>query len=155
MLKRKTMAEKRAEIEGEHRRGIVRKGFDFDVVDGEAVENSFGEMLLERTCGRIVVDGEERRRATIEVKGDKKQRRTGNIFLEYSSRGKPSGIMRPGASEWWAVEIEDDCFIVMRAERLRLVGERVKAQDKTRWCEGGGDFKAQTGVKIPVSELMR
>ena len=55
--------------------------------------------------------------ATIEVKRDFLAHKTGNVFVEYESRGRPSGISTTQA-QYWAFMLEGDTIVIIRTERL-------------------------------------
>jgi hypothetical protein len=53
-----------------------KSNFEYDLVFGQEGEMSFADLTNKK----------------IEVKRDRIAHKTGNIFIEYESRGKPSGI---------------------------------------------------------------
>ena len=63
--------------------------FRYDLEVGQVAEHAIGEMLANEK---------------IEIKRDMKAKETGNIFIEYESRGKPSGIS--------TTESKFYCFVV-------------------------------------------
>ena len=113
--------------------GLARKGFDLDLRDGEAAEN----MLL-----GIIQSGN----GLVEVKRDQMARQTGNVYVETGYRGKPSGITSTEA-DWWAIEVDNDVFVLMRTERLREL-------IKYRRDMPGGDNDWSTGKLLPVGRLV-
>ena len=78
-------------------KGVARKGFDLDLKDGLLAENRLNDTL---------------RGAKIEVKSDKQAWKTGNIFVEDSCNGKPSGISTTEA-EFWAYEVRLNTFYLI------------------------------------------
>ena len=112
-------------------KGVARKGFDLDLKDGLLAENRLNDTL---------------RGAKIEVKSDKQAWKTGNIFVEDSCNGKPSGISTTEA-EFWAYEVRLNTFYLIPIDRLRyLVKEAIKYGKRT----AGGDFNRSSGVLIPL-----
>ena len=87
----------------------------------------------------------------IEVKSDRQARKTGNVYVEYESRGKPGGIDATEA-QFWAQEVDDDVFIVMPVARMKeLVRRRLDKYGPTL----GGDGHTSKGVLLRVSELTK
>jgi hypothetical protein len=111
------------------------KRFEYDLKLGELGEKLLGEILTNKK---------------IEVKTDYGTRRTGNIFIEYMSRDKPSGISKTEADFY--------CFVISN-ERLILV-ETEKLKEICRPYIGsaldtvGGDNKSSRGILLPVNELV-
>lgn len=85
----------------------------------------------------------------VEVKRDRKARLTGNIFVEYESRGKPSGISTSEA-DYWCFVVEET-FILLTAQRLKEIVETLKGTDKERT---GGDNNTSRGVLIRISDIL-
>ena len=111
-------------------KGIARKGFDLDLKDGLAAENRLEQALLN---------------SKIEVKSDKRAWETGNLFIETSYRGKPSGIMSTEA-DFWAFEVRNNTFLLISTHRLIQLVSKAKFYGlKTN----GGDFNASEGVLLP------
>ena len=113
--------------------GAARLGFDLDLRDGQATENR----LLE-----VIQSGN----GLVEVKSDKMARQTGRVFVEESYRGRPSGITATEA-DWWAIEVDDDVFVLMRTERMRELAKRFRPVD-------GGDNDWSKGRLVPVEKLV-
>lgn len=113
--------------------GLARRGFDLDLRDGESAENR----LLD-----IIQSGN----GLVEVKSDKQAQRTGNIFVELEYRGQPSGLTSTEA-EWWAYEVDEDVFVLMKTERLRKLA-------RVRRKLPGGDHDMSTGVLLPLTKLV-
>ena len=84
---------------------------------------------------------------TIEVKYDKQAHITGNVFVEYESRNKPSGIS--------ITEADYYCFVIV--ENLHLIKtELLKEKLKKYWKNQilGGDSNTSKGILLPVNELI-
>lgn len=114
--------------------GKARKGFDLDLRDGEAAENRLLEVI--RSGNGLV-----------EVKADKLARQTGRVYVEEEYRGQPSGITSTEA-EWWAIEVDDDVFVLMRTERLRTIARKHRKMP-------GGDSDMSVGRLVPVEKLVK
>jgi hypothetical protein len=109
--------------------------FDIDLAYGKQKEHRFSEIAHSR----------------IEVKSDRQARKTGNVYVEYESRGKPGGIEATDA-DFWAQEVDDDVFIIMPVERMKeLVRRRLDKYGPTL----GGDGHTSKGVLLRISELTK
>lgn len=114
-----------------------RPEFDISLAKGGLREDAFANVLF---------------KATVEVKSNPKGKETGNFFLEFRQRGKPSGIALTKA-EFWAIEFDDDCWIILPTERLKRVGRRI-FREFPQLVRMGGDNQNE-GVLIPLAELRR
>ena len=85
----------------------------------------------------------------VEVKRDRKARLTGNIFVEYESRGKPSGISTSEA-DYWCFVVEET-FILLTTQRLKKIVEPLKGTDKER---RGGDNNTSVGVLLRIADII-
>ena len=89
----------------------------------------------------------------IEVKSERHiWETTGNHFVEYECRGKPSGIAVTQAEFWALMLIREDETIVM----VYIVPiERMKALARKHWKNKtiGGDDNASKGVLVPIDEI--
>jgi hypothetical protein len=108
--------------------------FRYDLEVGQVAENAIGEMLANEK---------------IEVKRDMKAKETGNIFIEYESRGKPSGIATTQSKFY--------CFVV---EDLSMFYPTDKLKDLIRPMLGtwrdtvGGDNNTSKGILFPLKQLI-
>jgi hypothetical protein len=116
--------------------GLAREGFDKDLAFGESRESAFVQAIT---------------RARVEVKSDQKARSTGNVFIEYRQKGRPSGIATSEA-EWWAIEVDDDVFITVRRSKLKALARQAIATGKHT---AGGDFDEYDGALVPVVWLVQ
>ena len=85
----------------------------------------------------------------IEVKTDIKTRTTGNVFVEYMSRGKPSGIGTTKA-QWYAFIVEDR-IVILPTEKLKLIARKYF---NTKRDVLGGDSNSSKGILVPFKELI-
>ena len=86
---------------------------------------------------------------TIEVKNDLKAIKTGNLFIEFMSRGKKSGIDRTEADVWCCCI--GSIFILIETEKLRELIEPLKGTTAERL---GGDNDTSVGVLLPIIDLI-
>ena len=99
----------------------------------------------EQLLGRILEDHK------IEVKDDSaKSAKTGNVFIEYRSRGKRSGIAKSHA-DWWAIYTSEDTFVLISAEKLKKLCRKYY---KLKRIVKGGDNNTSWGILIPREELL-
>lgn len=118
-------------------KGLARAGFDIDLRDGQAREDALVHVFLN---------------ATVEHKRDYECRKTGNLFIEYRQKGRPSGIAITTA-RWWAFEYDEDCWLIVPTDRLRACA-RQAYKDRTKRVRGG-DNNNYEGVLIPIEWLVR
>ena len=86
----------------------------------------------------------------IEVKTDYQATQTGNIFVEYYSRGKASGITTTQA-QWYAFLLSNDKIILISTEELKDICR------KYLWTKRdvkGGDNNTSQGILLPIKDLL-
>ena len=108
--------------------------FKYDLKVGQVAEQALADILENRT---------------IEVKRDLKAKTTGNVFVEFESRGKPSGISISEA-DFWCFALEDR-YVILTAEALKELVEPLKG---TKREKRGGDNNTPVGVLIKTHELI-
>ena len=89
----------------------------------------------------------------IEVKSERHiWETTGNHFVEYECRGKPSGIAVTEAEFWALMLIREDETVVMD---YIVPIERMKALARKHWKNKttGGDDNASKGALVPIDEI--
>lgn len=118
--------------------GLAREGFDIDLLEGKAREDAFAHLIT---------------RARVEVKSDRIARRTGNVFVEYEQKSRPSGILTTTA-DWWTFEVNDECYLFVPTARVKAVARYVYDTYPER-VKDGGDFNRYRGVLVPVDWLWR
>ena len=87
---------------------------------------------------------------TIEVKTDRdaiKNKCTGNVFVEYMSRDKLSGISTTQA-KWWAFVISNEQIILIETNKLKKL-----CKLKTLKRVSGGDNNTSKGILLPIKYL--
>jgi hypothetical protein len=85
----------------------------------------------------------------IEVKRDMMAAKTGNIFIEYSSRGKPSGIATTQA-KYYCFAI-DELYIFVPTNKLK---DLVRPYLFTNRDVVGGDNDTSKGILFPLNKLI-
>lgn len=85
----------------------------------------------------------------IEVKRDFIAHKTGNVFVEYESRGAPSGISTTQA-DYWAFVLEYETVVIIPSNRLK---QKCRTAFKEGRTASGGDSDTSKGVLLPVTEL--
>lgn len=117
--------------------GKTERAFDIDVKYGEIGENYVLSLL----------NGAKR----VEVKTDRMAHRTGNIAVEYSSRGLPSGISTTKADCWAFVIGDNNTVIFITTERLKEVA---RFWYKAGCVVDGGDDNTSKIILIPINQLL-
>jgi hypothetical protein len=88
----------------------------------------------------------------IEVKNDRLIHKTGNLFFEYESRGKPSGLATTTA-EYWIYRIDElDISFIFPTKALKQVC-RVYYKENL-YLKNGGDNNSSKGFLIPLTKLL-
>lgn len=126
--------------------------FKYDLALGQLGEGWVGKMLSSKT---------------IEVKFDFACYRTGNLYIEYESRGKPSGIATTKADYWMliastqkGVELKTQLRDIEKDDILfsvLLSTEHLKELCRTKYYRkdvSGGDNNTSTGVLIKSKDLL-
>jgi hypothetical protein len=89
--------------------------------------------------------------STIEVKRDYMADRTGNVFIEFESRGKASGIAS-SLAEYWAFVLTDHRVVIVPTDVLKdLAREKYRKSGFVK----GGDSNTSRGVLIKIGDLVR
>lgn len=86
----------------------------------------------------------------IEVKRDFKAMKTGNVFVEYSSRGKPSGLATTNA-DYYCYFIAERRLIILPTEELK---ELCRPFLYTNRDVRGGDNNTSKGVLLPITAFI-
>lgn len=114
--------------------GQPRSNFDICFDKARLSENSIAHIL---TMG------------SVEVKDDLLCKQTGNLFIEYRYRGKPSGIMATTATHW-CIRVMQNRWVVVTVDDLRGLTRRACEQKR---AVSGGDNGWSRGALIPVGWL--
>ena len=92
--------------------------------------------------------------STIEVKRDFWVGRTGNLAIEFESRGKPSGIATTKASHWcfiFSKEFNDELMIIIDTDRLKRISRIYYEKGSVKSM---GDDNTSRAVLIPVKKMI-
>lgn len=85
----------------------------------------------------------------IEVKNDLQAHKTGNIFLEYESRNKPSGIATSQA-DFYCIKIKETLILIPTLKLKELCRKHIGTTRDIK----GGDSNTSKGVLLPINELL-
>lgn len=108
--------------------------FRYDLKIGQAKEQELGSIFNDKT---------------VEVKHDLQATKTGRVYVEYQSRGKPSGIATTQADYY--------CFCFGSTFHLiptPLLKERCRKYLGTWHDKAGGDNNTSKGILLPIRELI-
>lgn len=83
----------------------------------------------------------------IEVKSDAQYQKTGNFYVEYECRKKPSGISTT-KSKYYFIYL--DALYIIKTDVLK---NKCRKYLNTIKDKIGGDYKASKGIIIPIKEL--
>ena len=108
--------------------------FKFDLLIGEIKEKELAEILSNKK---------------IEVKNDLQANKTGNIFIEYKSRGKLSGISTT-ESDFYCIAIQNS-FHLIRTDILKQKCRKYIGSNRDIL---GGDCNTSRGILLPVTDLI-
>ena len=112
--------------------------FEYDLEFGQEGEGVIADMFKNKK---------------IEVKRDNWVGRTGNIAIEYKSRGKPSGIATTQADYWiimFSKEYEDKFMLIIETQRLKEVTKKYFNMGSIKKM---GDSNTSSAVLIPIKEI--
>ena len=108
--------------------------FKFDLEVGQVAEQELAFLLGKK----------------IEVKRDLAAHITKNVFIEYESRGKKSGIAKTEA-EYYCIVIKDMSYILISTKRLKKLCRKYINTDRDRL---GGDMNTSKGILLPINDLL-
>jgi hypothetical protein len=110
--------------------------FAFDLQMGQAEEIWLSDLLKSKT---------------VEVKRDYMAAKTGNLFVEFESRGKASGLATTRA-DFWAFILDGERVIILPTEFLKRVCREIFKEGRT---VKGGDSNTSMGVLVKIEELVK
>ena len=87
----------------------------------------------------------------IEVKTDFQAKDTGNVFVEYKSRGKLSGISTTHA-KWFCFVLSNENIIFVDTIKLRNI---CREYLNTKRDILGGDNNTSKGILLPINQLIK
>lgn len=111
--------------------------FKYDLEVGQGYENQLANVLS--------MDSTK-----VEVKRDFKALNTGNIFVEYQSRGKLSGISTTQA-DYYCYFLSDEHFIMTTTNRMKRM---CRAYWDTNRNVNGGDSNTSKGILLPLKDFV-
>jgi len=129
-----------------------KSDFDIDLKIGQITEEYLRKILTNKDNIKI------------EVKTDFKTHETGNIFIEYEDRNKPSGLSITKA-DWWAIAIpnkpkeemknEDDIkfMIFVKVDYLKKILKQLLKEKKAFKLPGGDNNEAK-GVVVRIVDIL-
>jgi hypothetical protein len=109
--------------------------FKYDLQIGNEAENEFAALLSN---------------SKVEVKYDIMAEHTGNVFVEFESRGNPSGIAKTQA-DFWVIKVAKS-FITFKVDDLKDI---CREWYKEKGSILGGDSNTSKGVLIPITYLLK
>jgi len=109
--------------------------FRYDLKVGQVAEKMLADIL----------EGKK-----IEVKKDLQAHKTGNIFVEYESRGKPSGLATSEA-EYYCYFLSDEHFVIIKSDRFKAICRNFL---NTNRDIKGGDSNTSKGILLPINCLL-
>ena len=109
--------------------------FKYDLQLGQLGEKHLGNIL----------DNEK-----VEVKTDYQASDTGNLFIEYLSRGKESGIITTEAT-WFAFIVSNEKIILVSTNKLKKL---CRPYLNTKRDLKGGDDNTSKGILLPIKDLL-
>lgn len=112
--------------------------FKYDLKVGQIKEKELADILTNKK---------------IEVKKDQKAFSTGNIYIEYVSRDKASGISTTQA-DYWCIYVTEETFIFVKTEDLKYICREYIRRKHWRGSVKGGDENTSIGVLLPIIDLL-
>nr|BAR32631.1 hypothetical protein [uncultured Mediterranean phage uvMED] len=107
--------------------------FRYDLKVGQVAEQALGDIF---------------EKSKVEVKRDLKAHITGNLFIEYKSRGKVSGIEKSEA-DFWCFALENVFILAEKDYVLKLIEPLKNTKADVR----GGDNNTSRGILLPIRQL--
>jgi hypothetical protein len=138
------------------REAVIERGaynFDMDLQTNYEVEMEFKALIESRKDVYKVtkndnykydlkVEKTDGKTYTLELKNDMLSAQTGNIGVEFESRGKPSGIARSEA-DWWVYKLTDGYWMISASKLKQLI------KDEKFWSvKAGGDADSNTKLYL-------
>ena len=108
--------------------------FKYDLKVGQVKEKELADIFMSKT---------------IEMKYDLQAYSTGNVYVEYFSRGKKSGISTT-ESDYYCFAI-GNTFHLIKTKDLK---ERCRKYINTERDKRGGDSNSSKGVLLPIKEII-
>lgn len=110
--------------------------FRYDLKVGQVAETLLADLLENKK---------------IEVKRDLRALETGNIYIEYESRGKRSGIAKSEA-DYYCYFISDSRMFLITTGDLKTLCRKYIGTNRDR---KGGDSNTSKGILLPITDLIK
>ena len=110
--------------------------FKYDLEVGQIKEVELGKILNDKR---------------IEVKTDLQASKTGNVYVEYESRNKASGIAKT-ESDYYCFVISNYSFFFIETSKLK---DKCRKYLNTKRDKRGGDNNTSKGILLPIIELIK
>tara|TARA_R110000765_G_C18441185_1_gene547017 strand:+ start:122 stop:472 length:351 start_codon:yes stop_codon:yes gene_type:complete len=110
--------------------------FRYDLKVGQVAENLLADLLENKK---------------IEVKRDLRALETGNVFIEYESRNKPSGIAKSEA-DYYCYFISDTRMFLITTTDLKKLCRKYIGTNRDKL---GGDSNTSKGILLPITDLIK
>lgn len=107
--------------------------FKYDLEVGQIAERELADLLGKK----------------IEVKNDQIAHKTGNVFIEYESRGKRSGIAI-SESDYYCIVIKERYILIQKDELKELCRKYLGTNRDVK----GGDNNTSKGILLPIVDLV-
>jgi len=107
--------------------------FKFDLIVGQIKEKELGEIFTNKT---------------IEVKYDLQALNTNNVYVEYQSRGKLSGISTT-KSDYYCFAFGNTFHLI----ETNILKQKCRKYLNTNRDKKGGDNNTSKGILLPINEL--
>jgi hypothetical protein len=108
--------------------------FKYDLKVGQVKERELGEIFNNKS---------------VEVKYDLQALKTNNVYVEYYSRNKPSGISTSEA-DFYCFAFGDTFHLI----ETELLKSKCRKYIKTNRDKQGGDNNTSKGILLPINELL-
>ena len=108
--------------------------FDLDLSFGQTYEKKLHGLLTEK--------------GKIEVKADRMSHKTGNLVIEFESRGKPSGIETTESDYWFYWIVGLDIGIMVPILKLKELVKNARVVS-------GGDNGTSRMYLVPVENILK
>lgn len=124
--------------------------FKYDLQLGQSYENQLASIsdIEDLQILQILLEMESTK---VEVKRDYQAMKTGNIFVEYQSRGNLSGISTTQA-DYYCYFLSDEHFIMSTTNRIKQMCRRYWNTKRNVW---GGDSNSSRGILLPLIDFVK
>lgn len=86
----------------------------------------------------------------VEVKTDYKAHKTKNIYIEYQSRNRPSGISI-SESQFYAFVLSNETILLIETKKLKNLCRKYIGSDRDI---KGGDNNTSKGIILPIKDII-